>query len=375
MSFIHFGCWNKGYCDLDKKNNGMSAVINYLLSEQSPRPKFYIVAGDNYYPEKIGDKKILNVQNLKSGMDCINSLKDNAPIYMLMGNHDVQYENTLHDTTEKKVDKCSIIQNEMLYGEDFNFNRYAVMLNDNTLCLFMNSMFYTSDKDEIFDCIKQYREDDYKNANSIEDIIHYDETVLNEILRIISSKFNITNLVIAAHDPILTRREKKAKEKKGKKVPGKSVRSPLLNDGIRFLDKLYGALPDAKKYYLCADTHQYQEGIIKLGNNTIVQYVVGTGGTDCDDDNIIPDDDFINIPNMDIKLEYKLQKIVKAFGFLYCREDKTNLLFDFIPVTDCNLNQAGGTVRKKRKTVRRKKGGIQKHKRTSRRKRRTIKKK
>ena len=45
------------------------------------------------------------------------------------------------------------------------------------------------------------------------------------------------------------------------------------------LDKLIG-----KKniYYLCADTHFYEEGIITFNNIKIQQYIVGTGGADPD---------------------------------------------------------------------------------------------
>lgn len=35
MKFIHFGCWNEGYCDInidDKYKNGMSLVMNSLLN-------------------------------------------------------------------------------------------------------------------------------------------------------------------------------------------------------------------------------------------------------------------------------------------------------------------------------------------------------
>ena len=59
MKFIHFGCWNEGYCDIDDKDkNGMSLVMNSLLNlPEKNQPDFYIVAGDNYYPTKEKKKK------------------------------------------------------------------------------------------------------------------------------------------------------------------------------------------------------------------------------------------------------------------------------------------------------------------------------
>ena len=54
MSFIHFGCWNKNFCDINKKDsNGLSQVMNALLNkEKQYKPNLYIINGDNYYPDK-----------------------------------------------------------------------------------------------------------------------------------------------------------------------------------------------------------------------------------------------------------------------------------------------------------------------------------
>ena len=68
--FIHFGCWNKGGCYLDKPSKGwndLSSVMRNLreVSESHYKPEFVVVAGDNYYPtyeanEKTGESQKKN---------------------------------------------------------------------------------------------------------------------------------------------------------------------------------------------------------------------------------------------------------------------------------------------------------------------------
>ena len=75
-------------------------------------------------------------------------------------------------------------------------------------------------------------------------------------------------------------------------------------------------VPSAKKYYLCADTHQYQYGIVELGENKIEQYVVGTGGTKCDMDEIPIDETEVKVgtdPELNVSLQIK--ETIRSFGF------------------------------------------------------------
>ena len=70
MSFVHFGCWNYGKCNLETPENGMSLVIKKLIDD-SISPDFFIVAGDNYYPQSSETgKKIFNKEDFNSGMSC-----------------------------------------------------------------------------------------------------------------------------------------------------------------------------------------------------------------------------------------------------------------------------------------------------------------
>ena len=134
MKFIHFGCWNKGLCVfLNKVNNqynhlvqteissaentsrnvgtkysNMSYVLqnlrNNVNKNQENSIEFIIIAGDNYYPDKVKIKKVTKsknndnlklksiiVKNLLSGFDC---LPKNIETFILLGNHDIENINS-----------------------------------------------------------------------------------------------------------------------------------------------------------------------------------------------------------------------------------------------------------------------------------------
>ena len=51
-NFIFFGCWNDGYCDINKPdNNGVSSVFHHLLN--APNPTFYVVGAGSADINKI----------------------------------------------------------------------------------------------------------------------------------------------------------------------------------------------------------------------------------------------------------------------------------------------------------------------------------
>ena len=329
MSFIHFGCWNNGNCNIKDNDNGISLLIDYLIKGDY-NPDFYVIAGDNYYPEKKEGNKVFNYTNFLSGFDCIRLLNQKAPIYMLMGNHDLQYESELYNTKNEKIDKCSIIEEEILQSKNLNFGRYGRMLNEFTVCLFLNTIFYTDDRDESIDCIKKYKPE-LNHMDSIEKIIYYEENVLEYLLKLIKDSYDIKNIILIAHDPIVYRKEKPEKiDEDGRITPQKSVRKPLNLQGIEFINRLFNIIPQSNKYYLCADVHQYQKGNIKLGEHKIIQYVVGTGGAK-QDKLCSPENEEPEIIIKD-KLEFQLLDCQVSFGFLYCQSEGENIIFDFIPV-------------------------------------------
>lgn len=380
MSFIHFGCWNKNFCDPnDKHKNGLSQVINSLLTQEKRIPSFYIINGDNYYPSKsieTGNKqKYFNKTNFVSGFNCIQKLQEIAPIYMLMGNHDLEYEKNMFDSQNinNKVNPCTIINQERIFNgpNDFlNFDRYHITI-ENTIIFFINSIIYTNDlydKNDIvnIECLKQYRYLEKEYLITLDNIINYDEDIIMLIIKYYKDKDLLKyfkNIVVCGHHPIVSRRDKYNDD--GKK---KSIKRPLNNKGLVFLNKLYDEFPNFEKFYLCADVHQYQKGAVILGNNTITQYVVGTGGTDCDEECVPfpepPITEFDKVNKLEkttsILKSFQLLDCIRSHGYQYCYIDKFgNLLCEFISTGSCFPNAPPtpdkGGYRKKQKTKKNKK--------------------
>ena len=162
-------------------------------------------------------------------MSCVKELmtKTEKPVFMLMGNHDLQYEMALYadDESPESLDKCTLIENQVRYSKDFNFNSNGFMIADTkTLCLFINSVLYTEKKSDVYDCVKKYREEEYRGFESIEEITAHEEEKLKEL---VESSGEIKNIVVCAHDPIITRRRKvKSREEIIKKFKKKKGRMP-----------------------------------------------------------------------------------------------------------------------------------------------------
>lgn len=388
LNFITFGCWNQSFCNKIKLENGMSHVMNALDKEKVP--EFYIVSGDNYYPDKIkkkkdkkdesdkketseilfepSEKKIFNENNFNSGFSCLYNLlkKKNVPAYLLMGNHDLQYEDDLYGfknnddhnkLKEDKLDKCTIIDKQLSYVESYNnlfkLHDYIKLFNKNTsLIVFINSSFYTDHKDELFDCFIKYRYANHK-FKDIDTLIKFEESFILLILNHISKIPTIKNVIVVGHEPIVSRRDK---YKNGKFKPCKQ---PLFLNGIQFLNSIYDLFSNSKKFYICAHVHQYQCGTINLAEHTITQYVVGTGGTTCDEDCPPTNTAFeqISLPDEPINLKFKLEICERYFGYLKCYSGPDlELNFQYVPVFHCDklkssiLSYGKKYIRKNKKT-------------------------
>jgi len=439
-NFIFFGCWNQGQCDITKPNlNGLSSVMSKLSieAETNGSPKFYVVAGDNYYPQKNKDKtkdKIFNKDQLDSGFKCLEHLldlsKQESQIYILMGNHDLQYENNLINSKDEKIENhCIILEEELKYKDQFHFNKRSRLF-ENTLLLFTTSMLFTNDflpdikkdkkikdkesskKEEStkelatqepttkqeektkektedkekakggspeLDCINLFQNETLKEINlrvnkpneltlsdikwdsqDIIDLINNEIKHLMTLANSYSLNKKIKNIAICGHDPIISIKEKESKKK-----------GTMLNDiGIKLFNQIYDLFPNANKFYLCADIHHFQEGIIQLGNHKIQQFVVGTGGTACDDlciknlpftynfPNTEDDEEFIlENRSPDLIREFTIINCIYKQGYLICQENSDQELRPrFQDTHDCfskpnfsniESKQKGGT-RKKR---------------------------
>jgi hypothetical protein len=398
MKFIHFGCWNQGRCDLNEelpieKLIPLTRNIKHIMDNDffgNDNDNFIIVAGDNYYPKKVNSddglkKKYFSHDDFNSGFKCLQELstEKKVPIYLVMGNHDLQYEEDLYKmdkgvvlkNTDKysvldvgdvpsKIDKCTIMQEEKNIIEKESFlstNMSHVSKDGKTLILFMNSIFYSDDKDEMIECFKHYRNYDDVDMDDLDSLREKEESLLRDILDEEIKKGILSNLIVVAHDPILSRRTKI----KNNKV--KEIKKPLSEEGLIFLHSLYSIGGASKNYYLCADVHQYQDCDITLSKNgeevNIKQFVVGTGGTELDEKCTTPKPNE-ELENMnvdgDVQILFRLNDCKNSFGYLTCEDNKDNnqLTFNFEEVMP--VPQNGGNYRKYKKTNKKQKKKLNK---------------
>jgi len=430
-NFIFFGCWNQGQCDInDPQLNGLSNVMSNLTinAQKNGSPKFYVIAGDNYYPQKNKDKtkdKIFNEEQLNSGFKCLETLyyisNKLSQIYILMGNHDLQYENNLVNTQDEKInDHCIILQSELKYKDLFNFNKRHVKFN-NTLLLFTTSILFTDDflpdlkkkdkkekkkdKDETLkggspelDCIDIFQNETLKEihlkSNKSKEITlsdikweyeDFNQLVKNEIDHLLklatvySNDKEIKNIAICGHDPIVSIKNKDG-QKKG---------TMLNNIGINLFNEIYNKFSNANKFYLCADIHHFQQCQIILGDHLVEQFVVGTGGTACDDMCIDEKDlPFVyNFPDeledeANFILENKAPDLIKKYTLINCiykqgyliGQQNSEGIFDpkFEPTYDCfskpNFNLSDVKKEEKSKGGSKKRKKSKKHKKTKKKK-------
>ena len=368
--FITFGCWNQGRCS-DNNNNPVSLVTKKLREKvlENP-PDCIIISGDNYYPDKtvtnitetkkdknkenskskkVKKQKFINIPNLKSGFEC---LPDNVDIYILLGNHDVDNSEAIINDPPSPPITCQILKTEIeiIKTKQKNFiNEYTELIMhkiiDNTLILIIDTNIYDEDVLSL-ECYNFIND----KFNNYADIIEYQTQKVINILteHLIES---IKNLIIIGHYPLIS-------NEKNKKISCIDT---------KVFDLFYNTIYNIKKdyinyYYLCADNHTYQAGIVSIEDGTITeickspmcikQYVVGTGGTKLDDGYIMNSDgnDSKKINNVFVQqipynnseqifnLKYKIISSIENYGFLECNTTNNELLFKFIKVNHLKFN-------------------------------------
>jgi len=363
MKFIHFGCWNEGRCDLENGNNGVSTVISSLLNTYEHEIKFYIIAGDNYYPNKNEKgEKIFDRTDFESGFNCIKQLTLNGtPVYLLMGNHDVVHKKDILEEGNL-LEMCDILKYQLSYRNNLNINSIHKHLKDyHTLILFLNTNLYDEDirEDTTLPCQRLYR-DGYPEVvlKNLESIINYEENIFLQLVsNYLKNDNTFKNIILVGHHPIYSIKYKQKKKEDTVKM------STFSFQGLKFLDLLFSMFEnDVNKYYLCADIHHYQSGTLQLNNHTIKQQVVGTGGTECDKINrdIVginkqfsqnvnsPKDNLEEVIDSKddeetIRLTLTIDNIIDKHGYLQCELDELhNFSSEFIPVLDCDYKDKVG---------------------------------
>jgi hypothetical protein len=358
--FINFGCWNKYGCSeasafLKIKNE--ASKINDI--------DFIIVNGDNYYQDKKNGIKTVNAIDLLNGLNCLNQITD-KDIYMLLGNHDLEITDG----------KCETLSFEKAFADGVNSQakRNKFQLPDNltmfkeigdTLIIMLDSNIYADENPSCFNIIQNNNLFINKNIEEQLDILKEQQfkTIENFLL---NKKY--VNIIICTHHPLIgfknqTIKNEMVNNKMKTKIKGGI---DIINVALYklFLDLLL--LHAENFFYLCADIHNYQEGIVTINDLDktikIKQYIVGIGGTDLDDDynekyqidygvnTIVTEADSILTTNVVIKdnisLTYDLQKHFSDYGFIVVEINNTSN----VNINAIIISKKGGNKSKKRVT-------------------------
>jgi len=343
--FVQFGCWN------NTNKGGLEAVMKQLKSYvETERPNFIVVSGDNYYPskQKIGEDKVktIDANQLKKGLDLLTTSAENVPIYMILGNHDLETNiptnRKLYINNELDQDNaCSILDIEFDNINNIDYTLFnSIMLAGNTLLLMVDTSIYDADAPKFLACYNKYFERKGINIDkfeNIEKIQNYQENLISEA---INKATIINNIIIVGHHPITGLKFKEADNKKGKPA-GIRVMDDIPQFKQVLTNTIYPLVESKGEqgrspnyYYLCSDLHLYQDGVVTLNNNMrINQYIVGTGGTELDPASLgrINEDGPPMVPNMQPEgTEYEMHNEKTEYGFLECTIDENNVNFKFI---------------------------------------------
>ena len=351
-SFIHFGCWNN--LNIKEKEGKIKEIgclkkVMKLLKANLSGVDFIVIAGDNYYPKKEktieGEKKKRIIPSkLEEGF---NLLPKEIPIVMILGNHDLETNlnprkpKLFIEENPEESRSCSILELEKLSkGSNIDYTFFKdIMMDNGTLVIMIDSDVYSIDAYKFLPCYNIFLSE---NFESIDNVKEYQYNLIFQKINQYNAIGSIKNLIIIGHQPIT-----------GIKYKDGVKQSPL-NDIPYFkpvLLEIYNLLGSEINYfYLCADLHLYQEGLITLKNEQeqkemkIKQFIVGTGGTELDD--AVPEN--INFVFSSETIDYQMISSKQKCGILKCEVEGLEPKFEFI-----SIEQKGG--RKKTKKRRRNK--------------------
>ena len=376
--FIQFGCWNNTNTNKKGKPTGnMKEVLSKLdvyIKDPVTKPQFIVVAGDNYYPDKssaisaTGDKiktKIVRTQQLIDGLQ---SLPTDIEINMILGNHDLETngkKNTLFvDNTNTPEEKnCYILRTEMQNKKNIDLFLFrAEMLANDTLLLMIDTSMYSIEVSKYLSCYSVFLD---RKIDSSEELIDYQNTLIQTAIKENQSIKPIKNIILVGHHPIIGVKFKTKDDADGEIETLDDI--PYFSDTLQMIKRTV-TNTEAQYYYLCADLHLYQAGVININNGEMVinQYIVGTGGAELDEQ--IPEKSlYETYERKRDNSKYTITKSIREFGFLDCVVGETPN-FTFIPATD-TVPAGGKKKRKTRKINKRSKKARRKHtKRNIRRK-------
>lgn len=373
--FVLYGCWNQSCRDRNEVKDYIHVIHKVIETKMNQDGlQFVAIAGDNYYPQKIKEKKEKKLNGgakvnhvllpgLQEGINALKKYTDyGIPVYINYGNHDMvpSKDLTIKDTEckgnvltvgdtadEHNIDKpeCYIKakQNDLITqinnknntnNTNIHIDFYHTLPTDN----FNNTLAFMIDTTLFYN--GEYDKTCYEPLN----VENVKEKQLNEIKNGITSSSDKKNIIIIGHHPLISKKFKKKEETETDKTYKKEEDGGIHTATPAFIDffqSLQKSLEGKNIYYLCADTHLYQEGTVTLkfgGDSTMIihQYIAGTGGTKLDK---APTDDVdtLCLPITDKQIDYKINKTIANYGFLKVTEidDKESnkvLSFEFINV-------------------------------------------
>lgn len=330
MSFIHFGCWNNGNCNISEPQNGLSHVMKKIKEfTKEKKINFAVIAGDNYYAAKEEKKdkskeekekkiKLFNKANFDSGVECLKNSLPGIKKYVLLGNHEFDKLTYISEDEEK----CNLmrLQQKTFKTED-NFIFFKDVMtekSEKTLIIMIDTTLYEYKND----IKKKYCDEVFPiiTNRTYENLIRHQEDVINGIL--IGNK-DKKNIIIIGHHPIFTLKGKEDKTK-----------LEVLEGLAELFQNISSKLTGKNIYYLCADNHLQQEGIITINDDLkINQYVSGTGGAELDKCNKPTETNKFEVGNV----SYDVKMCNSRNGFYYIDEKGDDLIFEFIeanPITE-----------------------------------------
>jgi hypothetical protein len=225
------------------------------------------------------DKTII-LEDLKEGfMELLASTID-KPVYMNFGNHDMVKNDGYKMVSNSPVVECAIMKEELKFnGRNTRIAMNHKIVSEHTLVLMIDTTIYCSSEEFEKDFATCYAELKSMPEDGLQ--VTLQESQRAYVIGAINS-FQGQNVILIGHNPIIYEKRKK----------GDALFQ--IDSGIEFTDMLFDIIQtphydDLNIYYLCADYHQYEEGIVTIqkGGQSIKihQYIAGMGGTKLDEYN------------------------------------------------------------------------------------------
>ena len=333
-----FGCWNN-YTKEVSPRSGFDYVSKYLTDNQAQYNEL-IILGDNYYPDKVpvlksnGEKLVIDGKQIKTakynkeelllGFRALELI--HKPKFLIMGNHD------LEDTLLNR-DSCIGLKDELSAGIGKRIKKIYPKLEGHKTPIITEYHIDGETKDaELADLTKQFLIPFPYGSRNIQigrtkyKYIFIDTNAYNladpDITDIESTCFKVigktayqvkveqeafirecfedstTNIfLVFGHQPLSSAKTSDGKIKKDTLFPTNELAELLLTSRKTI-------------YYICADVHMFQHGIIHGYGHSLEQIVCGTGGADKDKFDLS-----LQTINKET-INYELLRVAPSYGFV-----------------------------------------------------------